>query len=47
VNKYEGNVNGNRTVCRDYVMDAWIDGRMQQVKGRACKNNRGEWVNTI
>jgi surface antigen len=27
------------------VMDAWIDGRMQQVKGRACKNNQGQWVN--
>ena len=45
VNKYEGKVNGSRTQCRDYVMDAWIDGRMQQVKGRACKNNRGQWVN--
>ena len=45
VNKYEGNVNGVRTQCRDYVMDAWIDGRMQQVKGRACKNNRGQWIN--
>ena len=45
INKYEGNVNGSRTQCRDYVMDAWIDGRMQQVKGRACKNNQGQWVN--
>jgi surface antigen len=45
VNKYEGNVNGQRTQCRDYVMDAWIDGRMQQVKGRACKNHQGQWVN--
>lgn len=45
INKYEGKVNGSKTVCRDYVMDAWINGRMQQVKGRACKNNRGEWIN--
>jgi len=46
VNKYEGNVNGYRTQCRDYVMDAWIDGRMQQVNGRACKNSKGQWVTT-
>ena len=45
VNKYEGRVNGTRTICRDYVMDAWINGRKQQVNGRACKNNRGQWVN--
>ena len=45
VNKYEGNVNGYRTRCRDYIMDAHINGRMQQVKGRACKNNHGQWVN--
>ena len=43
--KYQGNVNGQATQCRDYVMDAFIDGRMQQVNGRACKNNRGQWVN--
>lgn len=45
-NKYDGNVNGQPTQCRDYVMDAWIDGRQQQVKGRACKNAQGQWVNT-
>ncbi len=45
INKYEGKVNGQRTQCRDYVMDAWIDGRKQQVHGRACKNTRGQWVN--
>ncbi len=45
INKYEGNVNGQRTQCRDYVMDAWIDGRMQQVHGRACKNANGQWIN--
>lgn len=43
--KYQGNVNGQATQCRDYVMDAWIDGRMQQVNGRACKNGNGQWVN--
>lgn len=42
---YQGQVNGYQTQCRDYVMDAWIDGRMQQVKGRACKDNQGQWVN--
>ena len=46
VNKYEGKVNGYRTQCRDYVMDAYIEGRMQQVKGRACKNSQGQWVTT-
>nr|WP_299876383.1 glycine zipper 2TM domain-containing protein [uncultured Cocleimonas sp.] len=45
INKYEGNVNGQQTQCRDYVMDAWIDGRKQQVHGRACKNSNGQWIN--
>jgi len=44
--KYQGNVNGQTTQCRDYVMDAFIDGKMQQVNGRACKNSSGQWVNT-
>ena len=43
--KYQGNVNGQATQCRDYVMDVFIEGRMQQVNGRACKNNSGQWVN--
>lgn len=43
--KYQGNVNGQATQCRDYVMDAWIDGRAQQVNGKACKNNSGQWIN--
>lgn len=43
--KYPGQVNGQNTQCRNYVMDAWIDGRMQQVNGRACKDNNGQWVN--
>jgi len=45
VNKYQGKINGYQTQCRDYVMDAYIEGRMQQVKGRACKNSQGQWVN--
>ena len=43
--KYQGNVNGQATLCRDYVMDAFIDGRMQQINGRACKGANGQWVN--
>ena len=43
--KYQGNVNGQATQCRDYVMDVFIDGRLQQVNGRACKNSSGQWVN--
>ena len=45
VNKYEGKINGYQTQCRDYIMDAYIEGRMQQIKGRACKNSQGQWVN--
>lgn len=45
-NTYNGNVNGQQTVCRDYNMDAYIDGRLQQVKGRACKDATGQWVAT-
>ncbi|MEH6456869.1 MAG: glycine zipper 2TM domain-containing protein [Cocleimonas sp.] len=43
--KYSGNVNGQATQCRDYVMDVFIDGRAQQVNGRACKNSNGQWIN--
>jgi len=41
---YGGVVNGQNSVCRDYKMDAFIDGRMQQVTGRACKDASGNWV---
>ena len=41
---YNSNVNGQQSVCRDYNMDAYIDGRLQQVKGRACKDATGQWV---
>ena len=43
-NTYNAPVNGQQSVCRDYTMDAFIDGRMQQVKGRACKDTTGQWV---
>ena len=43
-NTYNSRVNGQQSVCRDYTMDAYIDGRMQQVKGRACKDPSGQWV---
>lgn len=43
--KYNHNVNGQVAQCRDYVMDAFIDGRVQQINGKACKNNNGQWVN--
>ena len=36
---------GQSAVCRDYKMDAYIDGRLEQVSGRACKNANGQWVN--
>lgn len=43
---YSGNVNGQQSTCRDYNMDAYIDGRLQQVVGRACKDASGQWVAT-
>ena len=43
---YSGNVNGSQTVCRDYKMDAYIDGRLQQITGKACKDASGQWVAT-
>lgn len=39
-------VNGQQSTCRDYTMDAYIDGRLQQVTGRACRDNNGQWVTT-
>ena len=41
---YRSQVNGQQSVCRDYKMDAYIDGRLQQVTGRACKDANGQWV---
>lgn len=31
--------------CREYEMDAYIDGKREVVKGTACRNSRGEWIN--
>lgn len=31
--------------CREYDMEVYIDGRREIVKGTACRNSRGEWVN--
>lgn len=31
--------------CREYDMDVYMDGRREVVKGTACRNSRGEWVN--
>lgn len=29
--------------CRDYSMDAWIDGRKETVTGTACRQSDGTW----
>lgn len=46
VNTYEGNVNGQRTQCRDYILDARdrTTGQPMQVQGRSCRNSQGQWV---
>ncbi len=31
--------------CREYDMEVYIDGRREIVKGTACRNSRGEWIN--
>jgi len=30
-------------VCRNVVIDAWIDGRRQDVQARACRTSDGRW----
>lgn len=30
--------------CRDFTMDALIDGRTEQVTGQACRGPNGNWV---
>lgn len=35
-------LDGGRT-CRDYVIDALVDGRAQRVSGTACRNEDGSW----
>lgn len=34
----------NNTPCREFTMDAYIDGRSQKVNGTACRNNSGNWI---
>ncbi len=31
--------------CRDYTMDAWIDGKEETVTGTACRQDDGTWKN--
>lgn len=35
----------NNGPCRDYEMDVYMDGEHEVVRGTACRNSRGEWVN--
>lgn len=35
----------NNRPCREYEMDVYIDGQRDVVKGTACRNAQGEWVN--
>jgi len=35
----------NNRPCREYEMDAYIDGQREVVTGTACRNANGEWVN--
>ena len=46
INSYEGNVNGNRSQCRDYIINVRDKktGRPMEVQGRACRNSQGQWV---
>ncbi len=46
INSYEGNVNGQRAQCRDYVINVRdkSTGQPMEVQGRACRNSRGQWV---
>jgi surface antigen len=30
-------------VCRDVLLDAWIDGKKEQVQARACRLDSGRW----
>ncbi|MCF8038571.1 MAG: glycine zipper 2TM domain-containing protein [Desulfohalobiaceae bacterium] len=30
-------------ICRDVDLDAWIDGRRDQVRARACRRPNGRW----
>ncbi|MFO7875741.1 MAG: glycine zipper domain-containing protein [Desulfovermiculus sp.] len=30
-------------VCRDVVIDAWIDGQREDVQAKACRRSNGQW----
>lgn len=32
-------------VCRDFDMNVVMDGKSEVVKGTACRDSRGEWIN--
>ena len=32
-----------QTYCREYAIDAWIEGRQEQIKGTACRQPDGSW----
>jgi surface antigen len=33
----------NRTYCRDYSIEAWVDGRYERIHGTACRQANGRW----
>ncbi len=33
----------NERICRDYVTEAWIDGKKESVHGTACRKADGSW----
>ena len=46
INQYEGNVNGQRAQCRDYIINVTDKNTRQpmEIQGRACRNSRGQWI---
>jgi surface antigen len=46
INHYEGNVNGQRAQCRDYIINVTDKntGQPMEIQGRACRNSRGQWI---
>lgn len=32
-----------RTHCRDYSVEAWVDGRYERIHGTACRQANGRW----
>ena len=43
IKTYQRTFQGRQTDCRDYMIDAYIDGRQERVKGRACRDATGNW----